>query len=287
MTRLPSFPLCLLAAAFLAGCATIMREPAAPAAPGTGEAGRATAPAAGGKVTARRLPEAQAPRPTSPAAGGVGLAHTSAHVPGPFIALTFDDGPHLEHTPRLLDILGRKGVHATFFVLGSRCGSAGALLRRMVAEGHEIANHSWSHPQFTRLSNEAVRGQIARTHEAVRAATGVSMRALRPPYGSTNGRLNRLIIDEFRCRVVLWSVDPLDWRDRSATLVAERILRATNSGAIILVHDIHASSVDAMPAAIDGLLAKGYRFVTVSELLDMERSITLEPAPSRPDGARS
>jgi peptidoglycan-N-acetylglucosamine deacetylase len=196
--------------------------------------------------------------------------YTSCNVDGPYIAMTFDDGPSSQLTPRLLDILKERGIKATFFVVGQNAAEFPDILRRMADEGHEIANHSWSHPALTKLGAEGVRKQIENTNNAISAATGKRPVLMRPPYGATNSALNKRLAEEYGLKVILWSVDPLDWKYRNSNRVYNYIVQNTQSGSIILSHDIHATTVAAMPETLDALLAKGYKFVTVSELIAME-----------------
>jgi peptidoglycan/xylan/chitin deacetylase (PgdA/CDA1 family) len=198
-------------------------------------------------------------------------AYSSVDVNGPYIAITFDDGPHAVHTPKLLDMLKQRGIRATFYVLGSSVEAYPDIARRIVAEGHEIANHSWSHPALSKLSSAGVDSQIRRTNEVIKRVTGVQPTTMRPPYGATNARLNKRLDEEYGLKVILWSVDPLDWKYRNSSRVTQQILENTQAGGIVLAHDIHATTVDAMPATLDGLLAKGFKFVRVDELLKMER----------------
>ncbi|MFD1935923.1 MULTISPECIES: polysaccharide deacetylase family protein [Nonomuraea] len=189
------------------------------------------------------------------------------------VALTFDDGPG-EYTQRLLDELGRLHVKATFFVVGQMVAAdSHHTLHRMVAEGHELGNHSWSHAELPRLTDAGIERELGRTQELVHKLTGVLMKVMRPPYGSTNARVTaearRLGLAQ-----ILWSVDTLDWRDRVATVVARRACKATR-GSIVLMHDIHRSTVEAVPAVVTDLAHKGYRFVTISELYGKP------PAPGR------
>ncbi|NDU71597.1 polysaccharide deacetylase family protein [Actinomadura sp. DSM 109109] len=177
------------------------------------------------------------------------------------VALTFDDGPG-PHTARLLDTLKRNGVRATFFMLGQNVGAHRAVVRRMALEGQEVANHTWSHPNLTTLSSAEVRSEIQRTQKAVKDASGVAPTLVRPPYGSTNRRVERAV----GMPLVLWSVDTLDWRHRDAARDARVGVRAPKSGGIVLFHDIHKQSVDAIPQVVDGLRRRGFTFVTVSEL---------------------
>ncbi|WP_373870136.1 polysaccharide deacetylase family protein [Sinosporangium siamense] len=180
------------------------------------------------------------------------------------VALTFDDGPG-EATRRLLDDLAVRQVKATFFVVGRMIVEDGPhTLRRMVAEGHELGNHTWDHPALTSVSRTALREQMDRTQRVVGAAVGVRMQIMRPPYGATDERvaaeMRRLGLAQ-----ILWNVDTLDWRDRDSEIVYRRGAKAP-PGSIVLMHDIHKTTVAAVPRMVDTLLAKGYTFVTVSEL---------------------
>lgn len=203
-------------------------------------------------------------------------SYSSVHVDGPYIAMTFDDGPDAKLTPKLLDTLKERHIHATFFVLGQRVVEYPEILQREVAEGHEIGNHSWDHPQLNKLAEGGLQHQMLDTSAAIKSAIGKAPTIMRPPYGATNPRLSRAIEREFGMKVILWSVDPFDWKDPGSKVVESRILSGwkesggAKSGAIILSHDIHKGTVEAMPETLDALLAKGYKFVTVSELLAME-----------------
>ncbi|MEV0615517.1 polysaccharide deacetylase family protein [Nonomuraea sp. NPDC050404] len=181
------------------------------------------------------------------------------------VALTFDDGPG-EHTGRLLDLLSSRDVRATFFVIGQMVAAdkEGRTVRRIVDDGHEIGNHSWSHPALAGLSQEALKRELKYTDDIVRKLTGVRMRVMRPPYGSTDDQVEAETRREGLAQI-LWNVDTLDWRDRVAATVAKRAGDA-KPGSIVLLHDIHRSTVDAVPKLLDSLDRKGYTFVTVSEL---------------------
>lgn len=213
----------------------------------------------------------------TPHAAGPKVSFSSVHCDGPYIALTFDDGPAKATTPRLLDLLAKRGVKATFFVLGESAKDNPDILKREVAEGHEIGNHSWNHPNLSSKSDDFVRNQIQQTQDTVFHLTGLKPKVMRPPYGAFTERQKRWAHEEFGMNVAMWEVDPYDWKKPGPSVVARRILEATKPGAIILVHDIHAPTIDAMPEVIDGLLAKGYKFVTVSQLIAMDRPV---PKPS-------
>ncbi len=197
-----------------------------------------------------------------------------------FVALTFDDGPHAVHTPRLLDILREKQVVATFYVLGDKVQSYPGITRRIVAEGHELGNHTWSHPLLTKLNDASVRSELQRTRQVIKQVAGVEVATFRPPYGGLNERQGQWIRREFGYPTIMWSVDPRDWKDRNAAVVTQRLLDGAHPGGILLAHDIHATTIAAMPATIDGLKRRGYRLVTVSQLLALEgRSLTEHGAP--------
>src|SRR5881275_3270751 len=215
---------------------------------------------------------------------------SSVHVDGPYIALTFDDGPNEKLTPRLLDLLAQHHIHGTFFVIGENVAQHPEIVQRAVREGHEIGNHSWSHPNLAKMSDDAVRSQIKRTEEAITGAIGSRPALLRPPYGSLTTRQKHFIHDELGYEIVLWDVDPYDWKRPGPSVVTNRILKETRPGSIVLSHDIHPGTIEAMPATLSELEAKGFKFVTVSELLRMARTqpsktmsaSVASPAPAAP-----
>ena len=184
-----------------------------------------------------------------------------------YIALTFDDGPVPANTSRLLDILSRRNVKATFYVIGERAKNHPGVIRRIVNEGHEVGNHTWNHPNMTKLSDSQVRSELNRTRDAIVAASGVQPRTMRPPYGALTQRQREWIYNEYGYPAVMWDVDPLDWKKPGASVVANRLIQGTRNGSILLVHDLHGASVDAIPHTIDTLLRKGYQFVTISQLI--------------------
>jgi peptidoglycan/xylan/chitin deacetylase (PgdA/CDA1 family) len=191
--------------------------------------------------------------------------------------MTFDDGPHVENTPRLLDLLKQRGIKATFFVVGQCAAEYPDIMKRIVAEGHEIANHSWSHPQLSKMGEGSVTDQLQRTHDVIEQTTGVAPTLMRPPYGAFTATQQAWANRKWGYKIILWDVDPLDWKVRNAEHVKSEILKQTVNGSIILSHDIHKSTVDAMPATLDGLAAKGFKFVTVTELLAMDKPVLPKP----------
>lgn len=177
------------------------------------------------------------------------------------IALTFDDGPG-PYTERLLNGLKERGVKVTFFMLGSRAQSYSSTVARAYREGHQIANHSFDHPELTSLSDQSVKNQIQSTNDALAKASGGSGFFVRLPYSSGNSRVNSLV----GAPIIRWSVDTRDWAVLNTAAVASNILRDAFDGAIVLLHDIHLTSVDGVLSAIDSLKNQGYEFVTVREL---------------------
>jgi peptidoglycan/xylan/chitin deacetylase (PgdA/CDA1 family) len=201
-------------------------------------------------------------------------------VDGPYIALTFDDGPNATLTPKLLDLLAARHLKATFFVVGQNAADHPDILKRAVREGHEIANHSWSHPNLGKMSDEAVRRELQKTDDAISAAIGKRPTLMRPPYGSITAHQKRWIHDEFGYRIIIWDVDPLDWKRPGPAVVTSRILKETHAGSIVLAHDIHPPTIEAMPATFDQLQKKGFKSVTVTELLSMATPLPPKASPS-------
>ena len=197
------------------------------------------------------------------------ITFSFVHVDGPYIAMTFDDGPSATLTPKLLDILAAHQIKATFFVIGENVAEHPEIVARAAREGHEIGNHSWSHPNFAKMSDDGVRSQLQRTDDAIKSATGSRPTLLRPPYGSITVREKRWIHDQFGYQIILWDVDPYDWKRPGPSVVRNRILKETRSGSIVLSHDIHPGTIEAMPSTFDALEAKGFKFVTISELIRM------------------
>lgn len=179
------------------------------------------------------------------------------------IALTFDDGPHPIYTEMLLDGLAERGVKATFFLIGSNIEGRENLVRRMYEEGHLIGSHTYSHVQLTTLEVSAACEEIRRTNEVIEAITGETPAYIRPPYGSWSEELTCAV----DMTVVLWSVDPRDWQSQNKDTVVRHIVKNTEEGDIILLHDVYKSSVEAALEAVDQLQAEGYVFVTADEII--------------------
>ncbi len=246
--------------------------------PGTGKAAPTTPITGSPQADPAGVPVA------TPALGSSKVTYSECHVDGLYIAMTFDDGPSAENTPRLLDMLKKRNIKATFFLVGQCAAEYPDIVKRTAAEGHELGNHSWSHPQLTKMGEGAVTEQLQHTHDVVAAATGVSMKVMRPPYGAFSATQRAWANKKWGYKIILWDVDPLDWKVRNAAHVENEILKQTVGGSIVLSHDIHKSTVDAMPATLDALAAKGFKFVTVSELLAMDRPAVPKAKPVKPAG---
>ena len=213
--------------------------------------------------TARKL--ANIPKPPEPKPNPAPAAPPAANSGNKVIALTFDDGPG-PYTAQLLDILDQHSAKATFFLIGSKVSSQANIVRSIHARGHQLGNHSWSHPELPKLPVDQIVGEIDRTNDAIKQATGVTPAILRPPYGAVNG----VVLEQLRLRgmsSILWSVDTRDWADRNSDIVCSRAVAGAHPGAIILMHDIHQTSVNAVPCILSALKQQGYSFVTVQGLL--------------------
>ena len=219
-------------------------------------------------------PQSQAAgQAAAPRAPRVPAQYNEVPMSRPIVALTFDDGPHPELTPKLLDILRQNGVRATFYVIGRNVTAYPDIARRIVAEGHEIANHSYNHPALTSLGSASLQREIANTTQAIEKATGRRPSNMRPPYGAINDRVRAAIVRDHGLDVILWSCDPLDWKRPGADVVRRRLVDGATPGGILLAHDIHPGTIEAVPGVIQELKAKGYGFATVSQLLALRETM--------------
>ena len=180
------------------------------------------------------------------------------------VALTFDDGPNPATTNQALDTLSKYGIKATFFVLGKNVSGNEEILKRMKADGHVIGNHSWSHPVLSKLSLDEAKKQITDTEDALTKVLGSSSKLMRPPYGAITDDIRKSLDLSF----IMWDVDSLDWKSKNEASILTEIQREVKNGSIILMHDIHAETVNALPKVIDYLKGQGYDFVTIPDLLD-------------------
>lgn len=203
---------------------------------------------------------------------GARISYSSAKISQKVLAMTFDDGPHPSLTPKLLDILKERNIKCTFFVIGKNAKAYPNIIRRMIAEGHEVANHTWTHCSLTSRSDAQIRTELQQSEDALVAAANYRPHLIRPPYGAINTRIKQFMFSEFGYSTIMWSVDPQDWRRPGVSVVTSRLVSGARPGAIMLAHDIHPPTIQAMPSMFDQLLAKGYQFVTVSQLLNMEKA---------------
>ena len=179
-----------------------------------------------------------------------------------YLALTFDDGPRPGNTTRLLDVLAERDVKATFFLIGKQVEACRPQVERMAAEGHQIGLHSWDHVELDHMTPEQIAAQLDPNRAQLEEITGSDHLMLRPPYGLTDDTLK----EAAHAPIIRWSVDPEDWRDRNTGRIIREVEDKAEDGAIILMHDLYDSSVQAAAALIDELKGEGYEFVTVEEL---------------------
>lgn len=188
---------------------------------------------------------------------------SKAGIENPVLALTFDDGPHPVYTPQLLDGLKKRGVKASFFLMGKNIAGNEAIVQRMYEDGHLIGNHTFDHVRLSRLDDTEACRQITKTSNAIYEITGQYPTYIRPPYGEWKEGLD--------CTVtmlpVFWDVDPLDWNTKNTAQVVQKVTTSAEDGDIILMHDYYESSVEAALQIVDFLTGQGYDFVTVDRLL--------------------
>lgn len=202
----------------------------------------------------------------------------SVPVKGKYVALTFDDGPHASLTPKALDILKRHGAKGTFFMLGQNAARNKSIVARAAAEGHELGVHTWTHIKMNSTARAKVDSEITRTQNVLADASGVVPRVMRPPYGATNKALIEKMYSTYGMATVLWDVDTLDWRKPGVNKVINTAVNQAKPGSIILVHDIHATTLSALEGIVTGLQARGFQLVTVSELLQISKREAEEAA---------
>jgi len=199
------------------------------------------------------------------------------HFPKKLLALTFDDGPDPEITPRILKTLEEHNAYATFFVRGDNAERHPELLKQIIAGGHEIGDHSYSHEAVN--SVDAAKEELRKTDDAIRRATGRDVRLFRPPRGVKNCELARQALKAGYV-VALWTISSADSRPIGPDVIASNVIHTPNPGDIVIMHDGegHAATTDALPKVLDALEKKGYRFVTLPELMgEWDRWLTQHP----------
>lgn len=186
-----------------------------------------------------------------------------------YVALTFDDGPSGQVTPRVLEILKQYDAKATFFMLGSQVDYYPEVAKQVADAGHEIGNHTEAHRDLTKLGPDGIRQEIGSTSDKINNATGVRPYLVRPPYGA----YNQNVINDAAHNgnsIILWSIDSLDWQSRNADAINREIQQTITPGSIVLMHDIHSTTADALPELMETLVQEGYQFVTVSQLREIQ-----------------
>jgi len=195
---------------------------------------------------------------------------SKAETTEPVVALTFDDGPHALYTAEILDILNEHNVKATFFVVGYNVRLYKDLVRDIYMSGHEIGNHSYSHEPFSKMSNEDILVDLARSQKILKEITGVYPKYFRPPYGRLTQSQEAFVSGYFD-ELIKWSLDPKDWEEdaKSGTILVS-ILEDVQPGDIVLLHSDKRETIKMLPALIENLLHRGMQFVTISELRQLD-----------------
>lgn len=207
-------------------------------------------------ITVAKAPVATTPK-TKPSSNGSGGK----------VALTFDDGPGT-YTPQILAVLKEYGVKATFFEIGENAVAHPDYVKQIIAEGHVIGDHTYTHPDLTKLSYDAQMDEINKTKTTIEGIVSTNVHFFRPPYGSYNSDTDK-VMSALSMERILWNVDPRDWSGVSSDAIVQNVLANTKSGSIVLMHDGVANSketVKALPQIIDGLRAKGFNLITIPEL---------------------
>ncbi len=185
------------------------------------------------------------------------------YVIKPKVALTFDDGPHPEYTPKLLDALKERGVKATFFLIGKNAKVHPEIVKRIADEGHVIGNHTMNHVEITKMADADAFLELDENRKLLEGITGMPVEYMRPPFGAWQKSLENKV----NALPVLWSVDPLDWTTENTEEVVRRVIEEVEEDEIILLHDYYESSVEAAIRIVDILQAEGYDFVPIDELI--------------------
>ncbi|MBO5071556.1 MAG: polysaccharide deacetylase family protein [Eubacterium sp.] len=179
------------------------------------------------------------------------------------VALTFDDGPSTVNTPKILATLKKYNAHATFFVVGTRVSSGADILKQELVQGCEIANHTWDHADLSKLPMKKVNKECDRVADLVKKLTGGDVRLLRPPYGAISDKMR----EKLKHPMIYWNIDTLDWKTMNAKKTFRAVKKQVSDGDIILMHDIHAPTAEAVEKIVPWLIKNDYDILTVSELM--------------------
>jgi len=182
----------------------------------------------------------------------------------PVVALTFDDGPG-EYTLDILQLLEENGCRATFFMLADKLGLFPEVVQAMAQSENEIGTHTWAHENLTEVREATVMRSLSQSKERIEGETGRRVRFFRPPYGAVNGTVYQYC-KNLELVIIIWSLDSNDWQAKTPDEITHTILSQVQNGDIILCHDIHANTAEAMKTVLPALVAQGYQLVTVSEL---------------------
>jgi len=189
---------------------------------------------------------------------------------GKMIALTFDDGPHPSYTQKLLKVLKNNDVKATFFMLGSRINEYKKVAAQVYAEGHDIGNHSYTHPFYTKCKTEKMDKEILKTDEAIKKITGYKeVKYLRPPYGALPKSLIKKAEDD-GFYIVMWSLDSKDYQGHSVDYMLDKVLKRVKGGDVMLFHDIHSNTIKLIAELVPILKKAGFKFVKLSDIYDLD-----------------
>lgn len=183
------------------------------------------------------------------------------------IAITFDDGPTPGVTDVVLKELEKHNLRATFFMIGKKAELYPSLAKSVVDAGHEVANHSYTHPNLLRMSPAKVEYELEKAQEAISNATGKTPLWFRPPYGAFNKKAQGHIPLSKGLGIVYWSVDPRDWSRPGASTIASRVISQTTPGSIILLHDLHSQTAEAVPSIFSELQEKTFAFANLTRFL--------------------
>jgi peptidoglycan/xylan/chitin deacetylase (PgdA/CDA1 family) len=216
-------------------------------------------------VAAAKSP-AKPPAPTPPAAAPAAATPSPTPLPAKYVVLTFDDGPDLAYTPKVLDILARYDAKATFFEIGQNVRKHPELTKRIHDAGHSVQNHTWTHADLRKLGASAFRQQVGSTDAAIRAQIGSTPGCLRPPYGAVNATV-RQRAKAMGKDLVVWTVDSRDWTKPGTSAIVQHVLRNVRNGSVILMHDgggNRTQTVAALPVILKALKAQGFGFRTLT-----------------------
>ena len=180
----------------------------------------------------------------------------------PMLALTFDDGPQVQSGNRIMDVFAQYGQRCTFFLVGDRIASRADEVRRMVADGHEVADHSYSHAYFNKLSAEQIRSEVAKCNAAIAQTTGVAPTIMRLPGGNKTAT----VLANVNMPIILWNVDTEDWKVKDSARIISRVVGKVKDGDVVLMHELYGTTATAVETIVPTLVSQGFQLVTVSEL---------------------